>query len=233
VILDYSVTLGRILAGIIIVAVIMIIIHNREKFKGIIKSTGRNLIHIIGSLILGLIISFGLATVSGVNFALNHMGKVPGDDILVIVLPIILLVFIFKIEMKKKDNISEDFLAGVLIQTILLSVLIIFLPGASYLTMIPLILTIISLAIIRLTNKAVAKYTLLLTIASMLILFIPIINIFHMAFSIGSLPFIFVILMIMKSLLFPTIKKIVNNFTHDTIPLKPFLEQWISKVIPC
>ncbi|SFD36304.1 M20/M25/M40 family metallo-hydrolase [Clostridium uliginosum] len=210
VILDYSVTLGRILAIIIIIAVIVTMIHNRDKIKGILKSIGKNLIHIIGTLILGLIISLGLATVSGVNFTLNHMGNVPGDDILVIVLPIVLLVFMFKIEMKKKENINENFFAGVLIQTILLSVSMIFLPGASYLTMIPLMLTLISLAIIRLTNKEVAKYTLLLTIVAMIILYIPLINIFRMAFSIGSLPFIFAILMIMKSLIVPTINKIIN-----------------------
>lgn len=210
VILDYSVTLGRILTVMIIIAVIVISIDNRDKIKGILKSICKNLIYIVATFILGIIISFGLATASGVKFALNHMGKVPGDDILVIVLPIILLGFILKIEMKKKDNISENFFAGVLIQTILLSVTMVFSPGASYVAMIPLMLIIISLAIIKITNKDVAKYTLLLTIAAMIILYIPLINIFHMGFSIGSLPLIFVILMIMKSLILPIINKIVD-----------------------
>jgi hypothetical protein len=209
VVLDYSTTLGRILSIIIIAVVIAVIIQNRDKIKGILKSIGKNLIHIMGTFILGLIISFGLATASGVNFTLNHMGKVPGDDILVIVLPIILLGFILKIEMKKKDNISENFITGVLIQTILLIVTMVFLPGASYVAMIPLMLIIISL-LINIINKDVAKYTLLLTIAAMIILYIPLINIFHMAFSIGSLPLIFVIVMIMKSLILPTINKIVD-----------------------
>lgn len=209
-IIDYSVTLGRLLGSIITIVVIGIMVYNKDKLKGILKSVGKNLIHIIGAAILGLIISFGLATAAGVNFTLNHMGKVPGDDIIVIVLPIILLGFIFRIEMKKKNNISENFLAGVLIQTILLCVSMIFLPGASYLAMIPLLLALISLALMRLTNNKKTKYTLLLTIAAMIILHIPLINIFHMAFSIVSLPFIFLLLTIMKSLLFPIINKIVD-----------------------
>ncbi|AZV58545.1 M28 family peptidase [Clostridium sp. AWRP] len=210
VILDYSVTLGRILGIIVIIAAIGIMIYNKDKLKGTLKSAAKNLIHIIGAAILGLIISFGLAAVWGVSFTLNHMGKVPGDDILVIVLPIVLLGFMFKIEMKEKDKVCESFLAGVLIQTILLCVSMICLPGVSYLTMIPLILTFLSLGIIRLTNNEKAKYTLLLTIAVMIILYIPLMNILHMAFSIASLPFIFLFLTIIKSLLFPTINKIIN-----------------------
>ena len=210
VVLDYSVTLGRTLTVMIIIAVIVIIIHNRDKIKGILKSICKNLIYIVGTFIVGLIISFGLTTASGVKFALDHMGKVPGDDILVIVLPIIVLGFVLKVEMKKKDNISENFFAGVLIQTILLSVTMVFLPGASYVAMIPLMLTLISLAIIRLINKEAAKYTLLFPIVAMIILYLPLINIFHMAFSIGSLPLIFVILMIMKSLILSTINKIID-----------------------
>lgn len=210
VVLDYSVTLGRILAILTIMAVIVLIIFNKDKLKGILLSTGKNIIHIVFALVLGLIISFGLATISGINFTLNHMGKVPGDDILVIVLPIMLILFILKIEIKKKENISEKFLAGILIQTILLGVSMILLPGASYLIMIPLMLTIISLIIIWITKKEDAKYSLLLGVAAMIILYVPIINIFHMAFSIGALPFIFVILIIMKPLLVPIINKVID-----------------------
>lgn len=211
VVLDYSVTFGGILGLLTIMAVIVLIIFNKDKLKGILKATGKNIIHVIFTLILGLIISFGLATISGVNFALNHMGKVPGDDILVIVLPILLLVFILKIEMKKKDNTSEKFFAGILIQTILLGISIVFLPGASYLTMMPLMLIIISSIFIWNTKKENAKYSLLLGVAAMIILYIPIINIFHMAFSIGALPLIFVIMIIMKSLLIPIINKIIDK----------------------
>ncbi|AKN29861.1 hypothetical protein Ccar_02990 [Clostridium carboxidivorans P7] len=210
VILDYSVTLGRILGSIVIIAAIGVMLCNKDKLKGTLKSAAKNLIHSIGAAILGLIISFGLATVWRVNFTLNHMGKVPGDDILVIVLPIVLLGFVFKIEMKKKDKLCENFLAGVLIQTILLCISMIYLPGASYLTMIPLMLTFLSLGIIKLTNNEKAKYALLLTTAVMIILYIPLMNIFHMAFSIAALPFIFLFLTIMKSLLFPTINKMIN-----------------------
>lgn len=210
VVLDYSVTLGGILAIIIIIAVIVLIIFNKDKLKGILLSTGKNIIQIIVALMLGLTISFGLATISGINFTLNHMGKVPDDDILVIVLSILLIVFILKIEMKKKNNMKEKFFAGILIQTILLGASMIFLPGASYLTMIPLMLTVISLILIVAIKKEKAKYSLLLGMAAMIILYIPIINIFHMAFSIGALPFIFVILIIMKSLLVPIINKVID-----------------------
>lgn len=210
VILDYSVNLGRILSIIIIIAAIGIIVHNKAKIKGILKSVGKNLILTLGTSILGFIISYGLATISGINFTLNHMGKVPGDDILVFVLPAALLLFILKLELGKKDNINEDLLGGILIQAVLLILSVLFLPGASYLIMLPLMLTLISLAIIRLTNRAIAEYTLLLTIVTLIILYIPLMNIFHMAFSIGSLPFIFVFLMIMKALMVPTINKMLN-----------------------
>jgi hypothetical protein len=210
VVLDYSVTLGRILAILTIMAVIVIIIFNKDKLKGILKVTGKNIIQIIFALILGLIISFGLATISGINFTLNHMGKVPGDDILVIVLPILLLVLILKIEMKNKDNIKEKFFAGILLQAILLSASMIFLPGASYLIMIPLMLVIISLILIWITKREKAKYSLLLGASVMIILYIPVINIFHMAFSIGALPFIFVILIILKSLLVSIANRVID-----------------------
>jgi hypothetical protein len=76
--------------------------------------------------------------------------------------------------------------------------------------MIPLMLTIISLIIIWATKKEEAKYSLLLGVAAMIILYIPIINIFHMAFSIGALPFIFGVVIVMKSLLVPIINKIID-----------------------
>jgi hypothetical protein len=210
VVLDYSVTLGRILAILTIMIVIVLIIFNKDKLKGILKVTGKNIIQIIFALILGLIISFGLATISGINFTLNHMGKVPGDDILVIVLPILLLVLILKIEMKKKDNIKEKFFAGILLQAILLGASMIFLSGASYLIMIPLMLVIISLILIWITKREKAKYSLLLGASVMIILYIPVINIFHMAFSIGALPFIFVILIILKSLLVSIANRVID-----------------------
>jgi Predicted aminopeptidases len=210
IVLDYSVILGWILAILTIIAVIVLIIFNKDKLKSIFLLTGKNIIHIIFALILGAIISFGLATISGINFTLNHMGKVPGDDILVIVLPILMLIFILKIEMKEKENISEKFFAGILLQAILLVISMVFLPGASYLIMIPLILTIISLILIWATKKEKAKYSLLLGVGAMIILYIPIINIFQMAFSIGALPFIFGVVIIMKSLLVPIIGKVVD-----------------------
>lgn len=203
IVLDYSVTLGRILTVIIILIVIVLMKQNSDKMKGILKSLGKSLIHIISSSIIGFMISFALTTVSGVNFTLNHMGKVTGDDILVIVLPILVFLFSLQLELKKKDNVSENFFAGILIQTILLCISMIFLPGASYLATIPLIFTIISLAIMRRITINISKYTLLFVIAVTLILYIPLLCILHMAFSIGALPFIFAILMIMKSLIAP------------------------------
>lgn len=209
VILDYSLSLGRILSIIIFLIVIVSLIQNRDKMKGIFKSTGRNLFHIIGLSVLGFFISLSLATVSGVNFSLNHMGKIPKDDITVIALPILIFILSCKYDLKKKDKIYENFLAGVLIQTILLCISMILLPGASYLTMIPLMFILISFVIKRVTNIDILKYTFLLTIVAMILLYLPLIFILHMAFSIGALPFIIAILMIMKSLIVPWIQRML------------------------
>ena len=215
IVLDYSVSLGRVLTIIIMLIVIVLMKQNSEKMKGILKSLGKNLIQVISSFILGFIISFGLANVSGVNFILNHMGKVPGDDFFAIVLPLFVFLFMFRLELKKKDNLREKFYAGVLMQTILLFISIVFLPGASYLTMIPLLFLIFSLAIIRIITIDILKYTLLFAIATMIILYVPLLYILHIAFSIGALPFIFAMFMIMKSLIIPVIL-----YLYDSSPRK-------------
>lgn len=211
VVIKYSVAASRLISSVLIIAVIVIILVNYKRLRGVLLETIKSIGFIIVSMLGGLIFGFLITKIADIEFNLGGMGKVPGDDIMVIIIPLIILLgFIFINRKENLESIKESFLSGIIIYTIILFGSIIFLPGTSYLTMIPLALLLISFGIVKITNNSLVKYILLLPLASIIILDVQLILILNMAFSIGALIFTSAIVMIGGLLIKPMYYNIVS-----------------------
>lgn len=114
-------------------------------------------------------------------------------------------------ERRKKTRAEISFLFGLLLQAMVLLGMMWWIPGGSYLVMIPLFFHCLSIIIMTLVKKEGATYILLVPIFFVNLLFVPFIYILIMAFSIGALPFVFLLVMWLKIMVFPLIKHFLNR----------------------
>ena len=78
--------------------------------------------------------------------------------------------------------------------------------------MIPLVLLIIFIMIIKITHNKLLKFSLLVPLMSILILYVQLILILNMAFSIGALIFTGAIAVTAGILLAPIVEILLNDF---------------------
>lgn len=188
----YSKTVNIFLLAVILIGLIVIIKKlNVNKPKKVIKYVIANLIFTIASIGIGYGISRLLAVLNGRKFELTYLPLVKFEDIIFIFVMITLFVGYFFTSKRITNNFEDknEFTIGSMILLLILSLIFtIALPGASYLTVFPLVLLVVSMLIkLFLQNVRFISYILLIPIALTVMLYVPTIYLFNCALTIGAL----------------------------------------------
>ena len=188
----YSKTVNIFLLAVILIGLIVIIKKlNVNKPKKVIKYVIANLIFTIASIGIGYGISRLLAVLNGRKFELTYLPLVKFEDIIFIFVMITLFVGYFFTSKRITNNFTDknEFTIGSMILLLILSLIFtIALPGASYLTVFPLVLLVVSMLIkLFLQNVRFISYILLIPIALTVMLYVPTIYLFNCALTIGAL----------------------------------------------
>lgn len=210
VVVSYPKAVALALGVVLMAAVVVINIRNKDRIKGVTRTAIKDIVKMLLVSVVALAFSYILSIIAGVRFNIGHMGKIPGDDILVIIIPVVLAGFIFRKRLKGEGSLKDEVLASIIIQTILVLVLMIMLPGGSYLAMLPLLFMLLALGLMKKCKKKNSKYALLIPVVVTSIIYIPVMIILSMAFAIISLPLQCLIVMIMVNIIIPSIKYILK-----------------------
>lgn len=199
--INYSNTVGIILAVIAVLAMIILTKVCNQRIKKVLKWTGIWLGTGIASLVAGVGISYVISLITGMTFKITYMPKVPGADIIVLVSAVVLIILSALIlnKLTKDREEKQGAIFGALwFNTLLLVIFMIVLPGGSYLFLWPIILSVITLFMY---SRNINKLVLLLPVALTIIMYVPVVYNIYIALTIGALGVVLLLVLIAVSII--------------------------------
>ncbi len=204
--ISYSNTVGIVLAAIAIIGLALVVINSKKKYAtikyiDIAKSTLISLFAGILVALSGILISFVLSKIYNMKFSLTYMPKIPialGVFIASILLISILVYLLFK--RLVSDGMCEKSLlfGGLIFNTILLVVFMFVLPGASFLFLFPVLLSLIAILLKK-------KEFMIIPVMFSIVMYAPILYMLYIALTIGALGVILLLLAAMLVVVVPCI----------------------------
>ena len=172
----------------ITIITIAITIKNRKIILEVVKIIGTRMGLLLVVFIGTLAVSFVLALITDTTFILAHMGKIPGDDIIVIAIPVVFFIFMLFSKFQNKYNENTVVVADIILSNIVLIILTLVFTGAAYLIIIPLALLIIVYFInLKFAEYTAIKYLYIIPAIAGIFIAVPIMFYFQIAFSIAAL----------------------------------------------
>lgn len=199
--INYSNTVGIILAVIAVLAMIILTKVCNQRIKKVLKWTVIWLGTGLASLVAGVGISYVISLITGITFKITYMPKVPGADIIVLVSAVVLVILVavvLKKLTKDKEEKQGAIFGSLWFNTLLLAIFMIVLPGGSYLFLWPIILSIITLFMY---SRNVNKLVLLLPVALTIIMYVPVVYNIYIALTIGALGVVLLLVLIAVSII--------------------------------
>ena len=206
VLVTYPTVFGIAVSIVLIIGVIVLLYIKRQLLRAVLKKTLLSIIQLVAIAGFGYGISYLLAQGAGITFDLGYMCKVPGDDLLLILLPILLGIIFVIYEWRRHSDYWVDLLSCTLIYGAFLSISILVLPGSSYLFGIPILLILPVLYLHLKLGNDKGKYILIAPLMASFVLWIPLMYMFNMAFSIGALGMNFALVTLIKVVVMPILK---------------------------
>lgn len=206
--INYTTTIGIVLAVLAIVAVIIVTRLSKKRIKDIAKWT--SIWTGIGLLaaIVGVAISCCISLITGIAFKITYMPKVPADELITIITILIVLVLVsIVLKRSKSENKEVVLFGGLWFNAILLVIFMIVLPGGSYLFLWPILLTIISLVI---GKKIKNKLLLLIPTVITIIMYVPVIYNIYIALTIGALAVVLLLVVMGISIVASAINYVIE-----------------------
>lgn len=214
--IKYSHTINYILLGAILVGMIAFVVMNRIRVKSILKYMGINLLIGIGFAGIGYGLARFMALLMDKPFKITYLPLVPYEEVIIITTLIVSFGLYYSIMSwaSKKYKEKDAYLVGSMSILWVLSVIFTFaLPGGSYLTVFPVILTLSGLLISRISGQFLVNrfaYVMIIPFALILILFTPTIYLFNCALTFGG----FVVTMIFVWIAYMALTSCIVEIQH-------------------
>lgn len=187
----YSKAINMAFLAVVLLAMVFIVKRLQVKnVKNVAKCLGQNVVFTVGAVAFGYVVSRIVAVLNGREFKLTYLPLMKFEGIIFIVVIALVFVVYFK---SVRDMIAktskEDVTVAILILMFVLGVALSFaLPGASYLVVFPLLLTVIALSVKLLLNgKKYSSLVLLIPVFIIVLLYVPTIYLFNCALTFGAL----------------------------------------------
>ncbi|MGL4343663.1 MAG: M20/M25/M40 family metallo-hydrolase [Cellulosilyticaceae bacterium] len=207
--IKYSHGMNYLLLGLILLGVAVFVRSRQIKVLTALKYTAMNFGLCMGFAALAYGVSRVVAQFMGKPFKVSYLPLVPYEEVILLGLfaAVFIIYHIVVYVATKKKKETEAYCAGVLLLLWLFSVLFtVVLPGGSYLTVFPAIVTVVGLLVSGLLTKYVGAkgaYVMLLPLSLVVILFVPTIYLFNCALTFGGVAanmiFVFVAYMVIVS----------------------------------
>lgn len=190
--IKYSHMINYILLALILVGIIVFVVKNRLEVKSVLKYMGINVFMGAGFAGIGYSLARIMALIMSKPFKLTYLPLVPYEEVIIILTLVISFILYYGVMfyISKKYKEKDAYLAGSMSTLWVLSVAFTFaLPGGSYLTVFPVLVTLVCLFVSRISEKFLVNrfmYVMLIPFALILILFAPTIYLFNCALTFGG-----------------------------------------------
>ncbi len=184
--------INYILLALILVGIIVFVVKNRLEVKSVLKYMGINVFMGAGFAGIGYSLARIMALIMSKPFKLTYLPLVPYEEVIIILTLVISFILYYGVMfyISKKYKEKDAYLAGSMSTLWVLSVAFTFaLPGGSYLTVFPVLVTLVCLFVSRISEKFLVNrfmYVMLIPFALILILFAPTIYLFNCALTFGG-----------------------------------------------
>lgn len=207
----YSNTTGIALTVVCIALFIVCIVLLSKKYevsvKKVLSWSGIWMAITLVMAVVGYIISYISSLISGIPFKLTYMPKVKFAPALVIItlisVSILIAIMICK-SIKRGAKVENILLGGAALNTILLIVFMVALPGGSFLFLWPVVLVCIALmAIMLLKGVKCRESIILIPVVFLITMYVPVIYMLYIALTIGALAVFMLLTATFMSILIP------------------------------
>ena len=191
--IKYSHVVNYVLLIMVLIGIIVFIFISRIKVTKVLKYIGVNLLLGIVFAACGYGLSRVIAIMMDKPFKLTYLPLVPYEEGIIITTLIVSFAVYFGVLafVSKKYKEKDAYLAGSMSVLWIFSVLLtVVLPGGSYLTVFPVVITLAGLAINRLCRRLMSRkaaYIMLIPFSLILVLFTPTVYLFNCALTLGGL----------------------------------------------
>lgn len=198
------------IAVIVSIIVLIAIVYKNHRFKvwKIMFFTVVLLVISFACSLFATSVPYLLAKAYGLKFNLIYLTHIPNANfifIMIIAIVAFLFAFVCKKIVSEGDNKTELLLAGISLNLIFAALTTVFLTGASYLFIIPVILVAIIAFIKYLGSNALVKYIVLaIMVITVCVLYIPILYLLNCGLTIGAVGISVGLFLIVESLIIPT-----------------------------